>query len=165
MSSSTVVVVPPSDIRRQKWDRRFLELSNLVSTWSKDPSTQVGAVIADDARIVSVGYNGFAGAMPDVNEHYENKDEKYSRIVHAETNALLFARVDVRTFTLYSNFPPCDRCAVNIIQAGIARVVCPVVMGEAALRWRSEADRARKYFEQSGVTFVEIGGANESGSE
>ena len=42
-----------------KWDMRFLELAALVATWSKDPSTQVGAVIVDSAkRIVSVGFNG-----------------------------------------------------------------------------------------------------------
>ena len=30
-----------------KWDRRMLGLVNLVATWSKDPSTGVGAVIVD----------------------------------------------------------------------------------------------------------------------
>ena len=31
---------------RRKWDLRFLEMGKLVSMWSKDPSTQTGAVIA-----------------------------------------------------------------------------------------------------------------------
>lgn len=30
-----------------KWDARFLDLAALVASWSRDPSTQVGAVIAD----------------------------------------------------------------------------------------------------------------------
>lgn len=30
-----------------KWDRRMLGLVNLIATWSKDPSTGVGAVIVD----------------------------------------------------------------------------------------------------------------------
>ena len=41
-----------------KWDKNFLELAKTVSTFSKDPSTQVGAVIVDDDnRVVSIGYN------------------------------------------------------------------------------------------------------------
>lgn len=31
----------------EKWNRRFVELAKNVSTWSKDPSTKVGAVIVD----------------------------------------------------------------------------------------------------------------------
>lgn len=39
-----------------KWDRRMLGLVNLVATWSKDPSTGVGAVIVDAKnRVVSLG--------------------------------------------------------------------------------------------------------------
>ena len=42
-----------------KWQRRFFDLAALVAAWSKDPSSQVGAVIVDDRkRIVSVGFNG-----------------------------------------------------------------------------------------------------------
>jgi deoxycytidylate deaminase len=33
-----------------KWDSRFLSLAKYISTWSKDPSTQVGAVIARGNR-------------------------------------------------------------------------------------------------------------------
>lgn len=41
------------------WPQRFLELAQLVASWSKDPSTQVGAVIVDaNRRVVSLGYNG-----------------------------------------------------------------------------------------------------------
>jgi deoxycytidylate deaminase len=46
--------------RRLKWDLRFLELAKLVASWSKDPSTQTGAVfVGRDNGIISVGYNGF----------------------------------------------------------------------------------------------------------
>ena len=43
-----------------KWDTRFLGLATHISAWSKDPSSQVGAVITDGNRIISLGYNGFA---------------------------------------------------------------------------------------------------------
>ena len=41
-----------------KWDRRFLDRAKLISTWSKDPSTQTGAVITKNRIVISEGYNG-----------------------------------------------------------------------------------------------------------
>ena len=43
-----------------KWHRRFINLAKEYSTWSKDPSTQVGAVAIDvnTKRVLSGGYNG-----------------------------------------------------------------------------------------------------------
>jgi dCMP deaminase len=50
----------------KKWDIRFIELAKHVSTWSKDPSTKVGAIIAtEDRRVLSMGYNGFPRGCPD----------------------------------------------------------------------------------------------------
>ncbi len=34
----------------EKWDRRFIELAQHIATWSKDPSSRVGAVIVDEHR-------------------------------------------------------------------------------------------------------------------
>ncbi len=43
-----------------KWDKRFLKLAREISTWSKDPSSKIGAVIVnDERRILATGYNGF----------------------------------------------------------------------------------------------------------
>ena len=48
------------------WDSRFLRIAQEVSTWSKDPSTKVGAVIVDNRnRVVSMGYNGFPQRVAD----------------------------------------------------------------------------------------------------
>jgi dCMP deaminase len=149
--------------RQSLWDARFLDLAEMVSSWSKDTSTKVGAVVVTPEKVVvSVGYNGFAQRMPDTPEHYENRDEKLSRIVHAETNAILLARRDVRGYTMYSTFPPCDRCAVLIIQAGISRLVCPALdtlSEDADGRWGKSMETARRYFYESGVAFVEVEGA------
>ena len=49
-----------------KWDNRFLELAKLIGSWSKDPSTQVGAVIVDNNnRILSIGFKGFPKGVED----------------------------------------------------------------------------------------------------
>jgi len=41
------------------WNTYFMALAHLSAERSKDPNTNVGAVIVDDMhRIVSIGYNG-----------------------------------------------------------------------------------------------------------
>ena len=43
-----------------KWDKRFMELTEQVATWSschKD-NRQVGAIIVKNKRILTTGYNG-----------------------------------------------------------------------------------------------------------
>ena len=64
-----------------KWDYRFLDLAEFISSWSKDPSTKVGAVIVDkNNRIVSVGYNGFPKHIED-NDRLKERDIKYNIIL------------------------------------------------------------------------------------
>ena len=112
-----------------KWDGRFMDLANFVAGWSKDPSTQVGAVIANanTKRMVSMGFNGFPAGVEDSEDRLETREIKYEMVVHAEANALLFAGPAAEGCTLYvTPLPPCAQCAVLIIQAGISRVVCPI---------------------------------------
>ena len=110
-----------------KWDHRFLILAEHISEWSKDPSTKVGAVIAHtrSKRVVSMGFNGFPAGVEDSPERLSDRETKYEMVVHAEQNALMFAGDRAEGCTLYVHpLPPCARCAVMVIQAGITRVVC-----------------------------------------
>jgi len=133
-----------------KWDKRFLELAKLVGSWSKDPSTKVGAVIVDsDNRIVSTGYNGFPRGIEDCEKKLVDREQKYAIIVHAEMNALAFANKSVKDCTLYTwPFQPCSRCAGPIIQSGIKRVVSVVQDDE---RWKKNFELARQLFDESGI--------------
>jgi dCMP deaminase len=133
----------------QKWDLRFLELAKLVGSWSKDPSTKVGAVIVDENnRIVSVGYNGFPQGIID-DERLQNREIKYKVIVHGEINAILFANKPVYGCTLYTiPFEPCPRCAGLIIQSGIKRVVAPI---NTNTRWEEDFQISRKLFKEAGI--------------
>ena len=71
-----------------KWDQRYLALAKEVSTWSKDPSTQVGAVtVGSKKEVLSQGFNGFPRGINDSDERYNNRDIKYKLVVHAEMNA------------------------------------------------------------------------------
>lgn len=133
-------------------------MARLVSTWSKDPSTQTGAVIVSrDRRVVSVGFNGFPGKMPDLPENYNNREEKYSRIVHCEMNALLFAKESVVGCTLYVwPFIPCDRCFVHMAQSGITRYVSPIPSKELLIRWGDAFEKVRSYAKEMNLEILEL---------
>jgi dCMP deaminase len=141
----------------KKWDLRFLDLARTISSWSKDPSTKVGAVIVrPDRTVASVGFNGFPKMMPDDAKLYSNRDEKYSRIVHGEMNAIFAAREPVHGYTLYTiPFIPCDRCVVQVAQAGITRIVAPIASPDQLVRWSDAFDKTKRYAAEMGVELVE----------
>lgn len=116
------------------WDNKFLGLAQHISKWSLDPSTKVGAVIADkNKRVVSVGYNGFPRGIADTDERLNNRELKYKMVCHAEINAILFSKQDLTGCIMYTwPFMPCSACAGAIIQSGISRVVAPYSENE---RW------------------------------
>lgn len=108
----------------EKWDRRFLDLAEYISAWSKDPRTKVGAVIVDhERRVVSLGYNGFPRGVLDDERRYIDRPTKHLFVAHAERNALDNAPHSVEGCTLYVPLMPCNECAKSVIQKGIQRVV------------------------------------------
>tara|TARA_Y100000356_G_scaffold114368_1_gene102886 strand:+ start:2108 stop:2554 length:447 start_codon:yes stop_codon:yes gene_type:complete len=137
----------------KKWDLRFLEMSELVSSWSKDPSTKVGSVIVDnDRRVISLGYNGFPKGVAD-NDRLNDREEKYKIVVHAERNALLFANTDVKNCSIFTYpFMPCPICAGMIIQSGISRVVS---FKSNNKRWEKDFEISRKMFQEADIQLLE----------
>lgn len=141
------------------WDQRFLDLATLVSGWSKDPSTKCGAVIVGpDRRVISVGFNGFPKGMPDDPVLLAERSEKYSRIVHCEVNALLYAGGTVPEGASLYNVPftCCDRCVVQMLQGGIKRFVAPLPSRDVLERWSESIDKTRKYIKECGGELVEL---------
>jgi dCMP deaminase len=140
-----------------KWDARFLFLARLVGSWSKDPSTQVGAVIVrPDKTVASVGFNGFCQKADDSPELYNDREFKLKRIIHAEINALLFCREPKDGYTLYSSQIPCSYCAIHLIQAGIRLFVFPPLPKESEARWGEDKALTLSYFAECGVDWKEI---------
>jgi dCMP deaminase len=133
----------------ETWIKRFMDVARLASTWSKDPSTQVGAAVVGDDKIVrAMGFNGFPRGVRDAPDRYADRAVKYKLIVHAEANALLNAHGDIRGCTLFATKHPCAACAALIIQAGIAAVYCP--RGNDP-RWEEEQRLAEQMFSEAGV--------------
>ena len=140
--------------RQQKWDYRYLALVDLVASWSKDPSTKTGAaIVRPDFTLCSIGYNGFPSAMPDQQENYNNREAKYSRIIHCEMNALLHVRERVAGYTLYTTGCSCDRCFVHMVQAGISRFVF-FYRPEMQARWGKQFEAVEEYAKECGVELV-----------
>jgi dCMP deaminase len=139
-----------------KWDVRMLQLACLVASWSKDPSTKCGAVITDSQhRIISTGYNGLAQGIPDNESVWDNREEKYEHVIHAEENTIIFAGHSLRDCYIYTwPIAPCSRCASKIIQAGISRVVAPQGADNTMTRWAASIRRAEWMYRNSGVYYV-----------
>ena len=90
-------------------------MAELVGSWSKDPSTQVGAVITHGNRIVSVGFNGYPHGISD-SADTDDREMKLLKTLHAEENAILFAKRDLAGSDIWVTHFPCPNCAAKIIQ-------------------------------------------------
>jgi len=139
-----------------KWDYRFLDLASLVSTWSKDPSKQIGAVAVGSKRqILAQGYNGFPRGISDSEDRYEDRQRKYELVVHAEMNVIYNASyngVSLDGATLYVHgLPVCSDCAKAVIQVGITNVIMRKQVPED--RWLESWMRSREMFKEAGVYY------------
>ena len=140
------------------WSERYLDLAKEVSTWSRDPSRKIGAVVVGSkGQILSQGYNGFPRGIQDTDERYNDRETKYKYVVHAEMNAIYNATLngvslDGSSMYVYG-LPVCSECAKGIIQVGIKTVVMltdelvPHVWTES---WKKTADM----FDEAGVEYL-----------
>lgn len=134
-----------------KWIGRFATMAAHVAEWSKDPSSQVGAVIVrPDKTIASVGFNGLPRGVNDDPARLGDRDTKLLYTVHAELNAILAAKEPLTGFSIFVwPFQPCSGCAAAIIQAGILTVYCPG--SPETSRWSESFNAARTMFHESGI--------------
>lgn len=138
------------------WDDWFFALAETVSKKSKDRSTKVGCVlVGPDNEIRSVGYNGFPRGVDDNNEKWHERPKKYFVTTHAEINAICNAAlvgISTKGCTAYINLPPCSKCALALVQAGIKsiRFLCPVDY-EGIDRWKEEFETATEIMTAVGV--------------
>lgn len=144
-----------------KWYKRYLRLAAEVATWSKDPNTQVGAVVVGSkGQILSQGYNGFPRGISDSNKRLTDRDVKLSLIVHAEMNAIFnatYSGVSLDGSTIFIHgLPACSECAKGIIQVGIKRVVVSKQCIEARPHWNDSWNKSKAMFAEAGVAIFVI---------
>ncbi len=140
-----------------KWDERYLSLAKKVSTWSKDPSTQVGAItVGRKKEVLSQGFNGFPRGIHDTDKRYNNREIKYKFVVHAEMNAIYNATysgtsLDRATLYVYG-LPICSECAKGIIQVGIKRVV--IENSKELDNWNQSIKLSQEMFNETGIKLI-----------
>ena len=118
----------------------FLNIAREIAKASTCTRGNVGAVIVQDRRIVSTGYNGAPPGMPHCTEvgcDVRTVDKSTypepplliemgcQRAIHAELNAIAWAaRHGVATDggIMYATHGPCLKCAQAILAAGIVEV-------------------------------------------
>ena len=140
------------------WDEYFMGIALLSANRSKDPNTQVGACIVNNAnKIMSVGYNGLPRGCNDDEFPWERSgdefDTKYPYVCHAELNAILNnGGGSLEGCRIYVALFPCNECAKAIIQSGIKEVVYLSNKYETSTTVRA----SRRMFEAAGVKLTQL---------
>lgn len=142
----------------EKWHKRFMEVAELVKTWSKDPSTKVGAVVVGpDREIRSTGYNGLVRGVNDNKPERLERPTKYDFFEHAERNAVYNACLigaSLKGCVIYVTSMPCPDCARAIIQSGIKMVVTHKFEADSNApsgTWRDKLVYSEEMFREAGV--------------
>ena len=107
-------------MKRLSWEEYALKLAVVAAQRSEDPYMKVGAcVLRHDNSVAGVGYNG---PPKGVDIDWSNRDERRRRVVHAEVNALRYARPD-ECYLLACNLLPCNDCLKMAASYGIKKIV------------------------------------------
>ena len=119
-------------IERPAFDDIYMELAVNLAKRSHCIKRHVGAVLAKDTRIISIGYNGPPSGTHNCDVEWPEqgcaRDSKggCSLAIHAEQNAILYAvknKTSVDGATLYITLSPCLSCARIIFSMGIIKVI------------------------------------------
>lgn len=122
---------------RPEHDEYFMRIAFSVRDRANCLGQRVGAVLVQDNRIISTGYNGTAEKMDNCDEggcyRCANREEFKSGTaydlcicVHAEQNALLSAGrfgASPQGATLYTTTRPCFGCTKELLQAKVEAVL------------------------------------------
>lgn len=138
-----------------KWDQRFLLLAKHVSSWSKDPSTKVGAVVANGKKLLSVGFNGFPPQIEDREEWLNDRPTKYSQIIHAEVNAIINANSSFDNCSIYV-YPllSCPECTKFIIARGFSSIYNLFNSNSSLPLWSEQGLISQQICERAGVEYI-----------
>ena len=123
-------MIPPREVPDR--DSKYMGMAWAWASFSKDPSTQMGAQIVDQYNVpLGSGYNGPPRIIPDDSFSWcrppkddPNAFSKYDVIIHAEINAMEHScNADLTNATLYVTGYPCKDCMIDIAKKEIGRVV------------------------------------------
>ena len=147
---------------RPDWCSYWLKILDEVATRGTCDRGRSGAILVDsEQQVIATGYVGAPRGLSHCDESghlirnttYEDGSTHAHcvRTAHAERNAIVQAArrgVSVKGSTLYCTMEPCLSCAVDIINAGIVKVIAKYQYHGAAL--------TREWFHKAGVELMVI---------
>lgn len=148
-------------VTRPSWDEYFFQIARQVATRSTCLRRQVGAVLVNDKRILSTGYNGAprnishcidVGCLREQLGVPSGERHELCRALHAEQNAIVQAAlhgVKIEGATLYCTHQPCSLCAKMLINSGIAAVYYDEGYPD---------ELAESFFAEAGIKLHRMGG-------
>lgn len=142
-----------------RWSNYFMDIAKRSAEMSKDPKTKVGAVIIQNRRIKSVGFNGAPQSFPDslvpFNINGESLlEQKNTFMCHAELNAVLNydGKIsDLKDADIYVTVSPCSKCACMLAQVGIKRVIY-----KEEYRRKEEVEATKYILEKCNVQYIKF---------
>lgn len=141
-----------------KWDYRFIKLAKEISLWSKDPSTQVGAIAVKDKRIIATGYNGFPEGIEDSLLRLKDRATKLAYMVHAEKNMIYNASkygISLQNASIYIyGLPCCSECTKGLIQVNVSKIIMPDIKLHGN-KWSDDCYFAKSSMEDVGIEVIE----------
>lgn len=140
-----------------KWQEYFMSVAEDTAKLSRDPHTKVGAVIVNNKRIKSTGFNGAPQNFPDELVPLDNNGDtlirqKNTYMCHAELNAVLNYDgniMNLKDSDIYVTVSPCSRCACMLAQVGIKRVIY-----KEKYHRKEETDAAEYILNNSGIEYI-----------
>ena len=108
-----------------KYDIAYLEMAEAFSKTSVAERLKVGCVIVRDGQPISLGINGTPSGWYTNNCEDENGETSWFT-KHAEVQALNKLRKSTESSVgadMYITHSPCKMCCLDIIDAGIKRIV------------------------------------------
>lgn len=108
---------------------QFLDTAQaLAETFSKDPSTKVGAVLVDpsDFNQITEGYNGMPRGMDESPAERHARPLKYAFYEHAERNAIYnVVRPKLKNSIAVTTTFPSISCVRALLAVGVTEIVTP----------------------------------------
>ena len=145
-----------SQSRSKLRDEVYTQMMCAQARLSKDQNTQMGAVLVSaDGRVIStqlLAYDLLDADSGELLSHHEFEANKYPFMVHAEINALHYARGKVPPGSkLYVIGFPCERCALDVSLSGVAEVFVTKDDYDPKSTLNNSRDTAYYMFAQAGI--------------
>ena len=148
------------DGHRPTWDEYFIAITKQVATRSTCLRRKVGAIIVNDKRILTTGYNGAPKGVKSCLEIGKcmrqelgvpsGQRHEICRALHAEQNAIIQAAlhgVSIENATVYCTHQPCILCAKMLINSRVEKVVFGTVYPDK---------EALAFFDKAGVKLEQL---------